>query len=305
MRIFFRIVGVACLFLFVGLSFHVLDLQSLFMQMRSLLHRPILLALLVGLYGASFLLKTYAWRLYLHEKITLREGLYGLLYSLLVNHLSPLKIGDAVRIAAVTKRGRVSWAEAAQSVIVMRLLDLLILGLFGAFGTLLLFQQLSVRVLLFVLGSVLMLIIALFLRHKAPSFLQKQLQQLSSALQGGRGAAIVLLVAVSWIFEAFVIFGISSNVSFWEAVWVNSVTIAGQVFQLTPGGVGTYETVMTFALRAVGVPVQKAYEWALLSHGFKFLFSYGAGLLVFLIYPIQLASYLRYKKKGETNEWRK
>jgi len=53
------------------------------------------------------------------------------------------------------------------------------------------------------------------------------------------------------------------------------------------------------------VPVQKAYEWALLSHGFKFLFSYGAGLLVFLIYPIQLASYLRYKKKGETNEWRK
>lgn len=305
MRIFFRIVGAVCLLLFVVLSFRVLDVQSLFAQLRSLLHRPILLALLVILYGASFLLKAYAWRLYLHGRITVREGLYGLLYSLLVNHLSPLKIGDAVRIAAITKRERVSFTEAAQSVIVMRLLDLLILGLYGAFGTLLLFQKLSLRVLLFVLGIVLMLTIALLLRHKAPRFLQQQLGQLSSALQGGRGTAIVVLVAVSWILEAFVIFGISSNVPFWKAVWVNSVTIAGQVFQLTPGGVGTYETVMTFALGAVGVSMQKAYEWALLSHGFKFLFSYGAGLLVFLVYPIRLASYLRYKKKGETNEWRK
>lgn len=305
MRIFFRAIGAVCLLLFVVLSFHVLDVQSLFAQLRSLLHRPILLALLIILYGASFLLKAYAWRLYLHEKITLREGLYGLLYSLLVNHLSPLKIGDAVRIAAVTKRERVSFAEAAQSVIVMRLLDLLVLGLFGAFGTLLLFQQVSLRVLLFVLGIALMLTIVLLLRHKAPHFLKKELGQLSSALQGGRGAAIIAFVTVSWVFEASVIFGISSDVSFWKAVWVNSVTIAGQVFQLTPGGVGTYETVMTFALGAVGVPMQKAYEWALLSHGFKFLFSYGTGLLVFLVYPIQLASYLRYKKKGETNGWRK
>ena len=58
---------------------------------------------------------------------------------------------------------------------------------------------------------------------------------------------------MSWICEAFVIYEIANSLTFLQAVWVNSVTIAGQVFQLTPGGLGTYETVMTFALRALGV----------------------------------------------------
>jgi uncharacterized membrane protein YbhN (UPF0104 family) len=116
---------------------------------------------------------------------------------------------------------------------------------------------------------------------------------------------IILLTAGSWVLEAFVLFGIARTLPFMQAIWINSITIAGQVFQLTPGGIGTYETVMTFALTAIGVPTADAYEWALLSHGFKFLFSYGAGMIVLLVYPIQLASFLRQKQKGETIRWRK
>lgn len=299
MRIFFNCIGVIGLLLFCVLSFRVFNMESILAQVYALLQRPTLLFSLTCLYMLAFLLRAYAWRLYLQGNITVREGLYGLLYSLLVNHVSPLKIGDAVRIAVVTKQGRVSFAEAAQSVIILRLLDLLTLGLFGAFGTLLLFQTVSVRVLLFIAGCLLLFSGTWLLRKKAPHFLEKHVLQLHEAVRGRRGLTIVYLVVASWVCEAFVIFGISQDLLFWEAVWVNSVTIAGQVFQLTPGGIGTYETVMTFALQAVHVPVQQAYEWALLSHGFKFIFSYAVGLVVLVVHPIQLTSYLRYKQKGE------
>lgn len=145
---------------------------------------------------------------------------------------------------------------------------------------------------------------ALFLLYKkVPQFVEGQWKQLKAVLFTIQGVIIILLIVMSWICEAFVIYEIASSLTFIQAVWVNSMTIAGQVFQLTPGGLGTYETVMTFALRALGVEEVAAYEWALMSHGFKFIFSYGVGAILLVLYPMELRSLV--SQKGENIRWKK
>ncbi|MBO9130569.1 lysylphosphatidylglycerol synthase transmembrane domain-containing protein [Bacillus sp. 165] len=298
-RSLFKTAGIILLLLFLVLSVHAMKGAALYEQLLSFLQRPFLFVWLVFAYGCAFLLRAYAWRLYLLNRISIQQSLYGLFYSLFVNHITPLKIGDAVRVAVITKEKEVSVGEAAQSVIAMRMLDLLILGLFAGTGLLILFGNLSFNIPILVLGGVGGLGLFIFGHKLFPSFMKGQLNQLKHALRGKKGVAIFLLIAASWGMEAFVIYGVvhSPSFSFLDAIWVNSVTIAGQLFQLTPGGIGTYEAVMTFALQAVGLPLTDAYAFAVVSHGFKFLFSYGAGIILMLLYPIKLTTFLR--KKGE------
>ncbi len=304
-RILFKMLGVVPLLLFFIISVQAMREAALYEQLLSFLRRPSLFIWLVFAYGSAFLLRAYAWRLYLLNRISIQQSLYGLFYSLFINHISPLKIGDAIRIAVVTKEKNISIGEATQSVVVMRLLDLLMLGLFAGSGLLLLFRNLAFNIPLLVIGGVGALALFTLGKKLFPSFMQKQLNQLKHALRGKRGAAVFLLIAASWVMEAFVIYGVaySHSFSFLEAIWVNSVTIAGQLFQLTPGGIGTYETVMTFALQAVGLKLTDAYALAVVSHGFKFLFSYGAGVILLLLYPMKLTTFL--KKKGERPKWQK
>lgn len=305
MRIFFKAIGVLLLLTFIVLSVQTFEAASLLHELRFFIGKPHIFIMLVIMYGFAFILRAYAWRLYLGNRITVREGLYGLLYSLLVNHISPVKAGDAVRVAVVTKKERISFAEAAQSVVVLRVLDFVVLGSFGTVGLFLMFGKFALNAA-FIVSAVIMAAAGLLLLNRiAPKFLKAQISQLRAAVWGWRGIFILLLTAGSWVLEAFVVFGVARTIPFLQALWVNSVTIAGQVFQFTPGGVGTYETVMTFALKALGMSTAKAYECALLSHGFKFLFSYAAGAIVLLVYPIQLTSFLRQKRKGETFGWKK
>lgn len=305
MRIVFKGIGIIILLLFVILSLHFFQWSSLLEKLNILIQTPYTLLLLTIMYGLAFILRSYAWRLYLEDRITIQEGLYGLLYSLLVNHISPVKVGDAVRVAVITKTSKVAFVEVAQSVVVLRILDLAVLVCIAGIGLFLQFGEVIFNFSFIVLGAMAGIGIIFLLKKVVPQFFTAQLSQLQRALQGWRGRVIILLIAGSWILEAFVLYGISRTLPFIQAVWVNSITIAGQVFQLTPGGIGTYETVMTVALTTIGVPTTDAYEWALLSHGYKFLFSYGAGMIVLLVYPIQLASFLRQKQKGETMRWRK
>lgn len=277
----------------------------MFATVGELMERPGRLVSIVAAYSLAFVLRAYAWRLYLRERITVREALYGLLYSLFVNHISPVKIGEAVRVAVITGNDKIPVAEAAQSVVVLRLLDLLVLGCFGAAGMMVMLGKIDLN-WIFVCGGITGgILICLLLWKKAPRFMQTQLLQLKGALQGIRGIAILFLTAASWVLEAFVIYGIASSLPFSKAVWVNSVTIAGQVFQLTPGGIGTYETVMTFALQAAAVPASSAYEWAVISHSFKFAFSYAAGLVLLIVHPMKLTALLSDKLRGEEDWWKK
>ncbi|MCP1125404.1 flippase-like domain-containing protein [Bacillus sp. 3103sda1] len=302
-RILFNVFGIFLLCIFFLLSWRSFEASSLLKHLQTLWKQPYTVMFLIMMYGIAFLLRAYAWRIYLHHRITIKEALYGLLYSLFINHVSPLKVGDAVRIAVITKEKKVTLGEATQSVIVLRILDLLILGMFGAVGMFLLWRNILLNVPVIFTCICIGSVMGLLIYKKAPQFVDKQWKQLKGALFTAKGGIILLLIALSWICEAFVIYEIATPLSFVQAVWVNSVTIAGQVFQLTPGGIGTYETVMTFALQAVGAVQSDAYQWSLMSHGFKFIFSYGVGVILLLVYPMELRSF--FSQKGEGIRWKK
>ncbi|WP_353050850.1 lysylphosphatidylglycerol synthase transmembrane domain-containing protein [Bacillus hominis] len=302
-RILFNLCGIFLLCVFFVISWQSFEMSSLWGKLYELWKHPYTLMFLIVMYGVAFFFRAYAWKLYLHHHITMKEALYGLFYSLFINHISPLKVGDAVRIAIITKEKKVTLGEATQSVVILRILDLLILGVFGTVGMFILWGNVLLNIPV-ILACICIGSGALFLLYKkVPQFVEGQWEQLKAVLFTLQGVIIILLIVMSWICEAFVIYEIASSLTFIQAVWVNSVTIAGQVFQLTPGGLGTYETVMTFALRALGVGEVAAYEWSLMSHGFKFIFSYGVGAILLVLYPMELRSLV--SQKEENIRWKK
>ncbi|MEM5016915.1 lysylphosphatidylglycerol synthase transmembrane domain-containing protein [Metabacillus indicus] len=300
-RTLFNLTGLILVGFFIFISLRVFHPELMIGQFKSLLQRPNVLIAITLLYGTAFILRAAAWKLYLKNRASFRKCLAGLLYSLFVNHLSPVKAGDAVRAAVFKGDRSVSLGQAAHSVVVLRLLDMLVLIVFAGAGFAVLLGSFGLNVPLVILLACLAGAGFLLLWMKFPEFLRKQTLQLKEGLHGVRGMAILCLIIVSWVLEAFVIFGVAApgSLSFLESIWVNSVTVAGQVFQVTPGGVGTYESVMTAALVQTGEAVQEAYGYAVISHVFKFVFSYAGGLAAFLLLPLPVRELTTFMKRKE------
>ncbi|MGH2367753.1 MAG: lysylphosphatidylglycerol synthase domain-containing protein, partial [Chloroflexota bacterium] len=62
------------------------------------------------------------------------------------------------------------------------------------------------------------------------------------------------------------------------AAAATAMTIALQTFQVTPGGIGLYETSMSAALVTFGVEPHTAISAAVLTHAIKFVYAYATGL---------------------------
>lgn len=138
-----------------------------------------------------------------------------------------------------------------------------------------------------VFGGIVMLFFVL--RRIDLSWLQKHKQHWNMIWKSRRFVPIVVAVVFSWICEAVVLFEMAKMVafplSFAQSLWVNSMTVGGQIFQMTPGGLATYEAVMAFALTRIHPYWEQAYALALVTHLFKFLFSYVVGLYVWFRIP--------------------
>lgn len=298
--------GKLLLFLiFVLLCLSFFDGENLKEQVLNLFQHPLHLIGMSLLYGLAFFLRAFAWKWYINKDVPFAVYLNGLFYSLFINHILPVKVGDAIRIGFLAKEKQVEWDEAIHSVVVLRTLDLLVLASIAGMGVLLLGLEYAWGVLLAFLLIGCFLIWGFFRWGYRNNFIQKHIQLVRSAFSGGRGLAIVSSVAGSWILEAFVVLGVtfalSIEIPFWSGLWVNSMTIAGQLFHFAPGGLGTYESVMTFSLVTVGINWQHAYEVALLSHGFKFVFSYLVGLWVWIAAPVswaEMKEWINSHKKG-------
>lgn len=251
------------------------------------------LVLVTLLYTLSFLLKGWAWRLYVDGRISTMVCLEGLFASLFVNHVLPVKAGDLVRAGLAAKRGSVSWDEALHSVVVLRSLDLLSLGGIAAAGALLLGLQWPVERYVLYLAAVGIAAVAaaglIWMKRYSNrgDFLKRHLQMAGKVIAGKRGWLIIFLTLASWILEGAVVFGaamfLKAELSFPLAVWVTAMTVAGQVFQFTPGGLGTYEGVMASSLAlGTAMPLETGFAIALTAHGYKFIYSYASGGVLFL-----------------------
>lgn len=260
-------------------------------RLLRLFSHPLGIAAISAAYTASFLLKAWAWRLYTGGRLNHATAVQGLFASLFVNHVLPVKAGDLVRAGLGTRGGTLGWGESLQSVAVLRSLDLLTLGALAATGAVFfgLWEELRIAGYAFSAaialgGLAVILLLGPKLRRmlRLQPFLSRQLDLLQQAFAGGRGWAVWGITAASWVLEGAVVYGTARimgvELGFAAAVWVTAVTVAGQVFHFTPGGLGTYESVMTAALSAgLGLPLETAFGVALATHGYKFIYSYGAG----------------------------
>ncbi len=295
-RIIFVSAGVILTVIFAILSVRFFDVQDLIRYGRLFLGDPLAVAAVFAAYTAAFLLRAWAHYLYIGCRTSYAVLLQGIGYSLFINHLAPVKVGDAVRIGYIMNRGGLKADAALHSVAVLRMLDMAALIFFAGAGLVVFQQGIRFTPFFIAVGSAAFIFIGAavalsFKSGKIKRLAARQILLLKEGLRGKKGAAALLMIALSWVLEASVIFEIARaggvGLSFSEAVFANSLTVGGQVFQIAPGGIATYESMMTFALAMTGVPASFGYQAAVLSHLFKFAFSYLTGLLLFITAPVR------------------
>ncbi|HZG56019.1 lysylphosphatidylglycerol synthase domain-containing protein, partial [Paenibacillus sp.] len=205
-RILLLILQFGLLLAFVWWMRHHFDLGRLAAGWRALSERPDMLLGMTAAYAAAFWARAAAWRLYLPAGHRPRISLlyHGLIYSLLLNHLLPVKAGDVARVGVLWRRGRVPGALALQSVAALRALDLAALALLAAAGAPLLLGASAATPAAASAATVLAaaVVAALLLRRadKLPWHgVRRHAAVAREALSGARGAAIGTLVVASWL----------------------------------------------------------------------------------------------------------
>ncbi len=290
---------------FIFLTFNYFNGEMILNALKNVIVSPLALVNILLFYFLAFLLRAIAWKVYLGDKVNLFRCLNGILYSLLLNHLFPIKIGDFARVGVVSYKSKISVAKATESVIIMRILDLIILLIYASLGLFLLlgiYKQpqifLGIIILLVIFGSILLKV---FAKNTKVSTHYDEIKSIVISL---KGFYIILLVAFSWIFEGIVVFEVAStlgvHLTFINSVWINSITVAGQVFQITPGGIGTYEATLSWALMSLKLEPSLAYTVAIVSHATKFLFSYSTGIIIVLLSPISYKQIIYWLKGVRT-----
>jgi glycosyltransferase AglD len=283
-------ISLAIIFTFIGLSYQFFDLALIVSQVRKIVGYPWLMITILSIYFLSFCLKAIAWKMYLQNRPRFSTCLIGLFYSLLINHLIPIKVGDAVRVAILSETEKhITISESFHSVIVLRMIDIASLLMISMFG-LLVFQIdfhipfWNIIMIIFISGLIMVL-----LNKKARTFQLGKFSTIKASLLSVKGLYISIIVFISWLLEAAILFGtawaINQPISALEAIWVNSMTVSGQIFQITPGGIANYEAIMSVSLRLIGLQLKDAYSIALITHGLKFLFSYIVGIYAVLAVP--------------------
>jgi glycosyltransferase AglD len=292
-RIFIRLISLVLIIVFLILSFNYLDLVQLWLKSKEFfINHPKLLAMISICYFTSFLLRAIAWKKYLSDKVELRHCLQGVLLSLFINHIIPIKLGDVIRIGMLLKKEKhITLDEATHSVVIMRLLDILTLIFFTLIGLFLNASEIIFKVPIWILLTLFFICILsiTFMRKIYPSMYEKHLLLLKQGLFTPNILLIVPLIIISWMLEGSVVWGVmksfDNDFSIWKSIWVNSITVGGQVFQITPGGITTYESIMSLTLVTLGIPMIDAYQIAFVSHAYKFIFSYVIGFILLLQAP--------------------
>jgi uncharacterized membrane protein YbhN (UPF0104 family) len=248
-----------------------------------------LLALMFAGYAAAFWLRSLAWAIQIGDRRASVKQLW--LYhhvGLLLNHLLPVKGGEVARAALLKRFNHFSWGEALVFVTVNRLMDIAGLVSICAIALMLLapeqvkewFQQrIMLSLLLMVFTAAVLRIMWRFVRWKQLPFVARLITPLVN--KSGWLSAYLFTLA-GWMLEAVVVWSVAasldSRLGIEQALLVHVLTIIGQVFHVTPGGVGTYEAVMSALLHQVALyPLAFALQVAILSHIFKFVYSFLLG----------------------------
>ncbi|MFQ5896529.1 MAG: YbhN family protein, partial [Nitrospinota bacterium] len=215
-----------------------------------------------------------------------------LMVALFINHLLPIRLGEAARMYLSHQAG-VPMPTAVASVVLARAIDLGSLALLVCVGGLLLsaavtwshaaaamaIAWLALAGLWFLLWP--RLAVAPRAAAPRPCGLRRALARAADCARPRQLLVATCLTLPSWLLEASVLWtvmrALGHPISPLASVAVTAAVLLGQVIHLTPGGVGTYELTMATALVVLGQPGRVALSAAVLAHGFKFAYAYAVG----------------------------
>ena len=101
-----RLIAILLVVCSIFLTWQWFDSKEWLRDVGLLFHQPKWLVFMVIVYLASFLLKTAAWRIYAGQEVKFAVYFHAISYSLLVNHVLPIKVGDGVRAGLLMKAWR-------------------------------------------------------------------------------------------------------------------------------------------------------------------------------------------------------
>ena len=242
---------------------------------RQAVGSPIPLALALAAYLGAFVIRAGLWRRIL-PSLAFGHALSALHVSLAGNHVLPLRLGEALRVASVVRRTSVGLPAATASTLTLRAADVLaVVVLVGA---------LSPRFAADLLGGWSWLLLAAVVSVGIAGVQWLRRLAVSGVVPVRLPGPIVLVgCAAAWVLESGVVWQAAQwtglSISFTDAVLVTAVTIAAQIFAVTPGGIGTYELAATTAWVALGAPAEQALAAAVAAHAVKTVYAVATGLV--------------------------
>ncbi|MGV9308899.1 lysylphosphatidylglycerol synthase domain-containing protein [Nonomuraea sp. NPDC003727] len=287
-----RAVGVVALCVAVWYLADVVSGPALARAARALLADPLGLAAAILLYGAAFVLRSWAWTLVL-PGLPLGQSWAAIHVSLLGNHVLPFRLGEALRVTSVLRRTSLAPTQVVASAVGARSADLLAVVLLAVAAAPALVSSAAgwwVWPVAAVLALATVAGFALAARHRRAA--ATRAAPSGAPGTGGPGGvrgrvewlraiAVCGCAALAWVLEAAVVYEVArlagADLSAADAVAVTAVTIAAQTVAVTPGGFGSYEAAATAAMVALAVPGGTAFAVALLTHAVKTAYSLVVG----------------------------
>ena len=249
----------------------------------------------------TVLLKAVRWR-YLFARSTrpaTRPVLAALLIGYFFNNVLPARAGEAARVLALNRRAGTSRAEAAATIVLDRVYDVLglLLILFvtvpwlpdvtwlHAAAVLAIVVALGLLTAIAVLAIWGLRPVELALRplHRAPFLSRERVDHIGDRLGAGLAAVRrtrLVLVALVWTTGAwlalalsiwFVMRGFHLGLSFAAAILVAVAMNLAQILPSSPAAVGVFEAATLVALRPYHVSDSRALSYALVLHALNFL----------------------------------
>lgn len=297
-----RITGLLLSGLFIYLTVHYFSLETVTRVSMELIYSPLWLGVMMSTYALSFCVKAYVWQTYIGETGSFAPYWSGIHYALFMNHILPFKTGDVVRAGVIKGAKPLSWEQSVSSVVAMRVLDLGGLVLLAGIGTFIYMDTFFYVGMIALIAVVLLIIVLPFrAKHVLRKSVFQSMTHFASTLLSTKGLLLFGLILLSWVLEGFVIYSVGriaiEGIGFFEAVWATSVAVVSGVFQVTPGNIAGYESVQSYALTFIDVPIETGYTIAIITHVFKFLYAYVTGVISFYLTPVSGTVIKRWLKR--------
>ncbi len=243
-----------------------------------------------------------------------------------VNWITPLRIGEMVRLYSAKKNEGISFGANSAAIAIEHIFDLIAILIISCIS-LILTLQLSqvpdntffvlVLALVAIIGLIALVLILLFFGKKAARIAKPISQELYENLlylhtsfrkgfklaskKPGKLIMMALLSGLIWVIESTVLYlliiGLNMNVPFSVTVLAGSIAFLTFTVPLLPGNLGTYEAVFVAILTIAGLSPRRALHVPLTDRVIKAVYMLALGL------PLLLTEGINITKLEEVDEY--